>query len=107
MQRAEDQVTRQCCANGDFCRLKIAHFSDHHDVRVAAQNAAEACGKSQINLRTDGDLDDARQLVFHRIFNGDNASVLRIELGKEGVKRRGLAGASRPGYQHDAVGLFQ
>ena len=103
VQGGEDQVTRECATDGDFNRLLIAHFTDHDDVGVTAQDAAQTGGEGEVDLRLHRDLNDAVQLVFHRVFDGDDAAVLGVQLLEQGVKRGALAGTGRTGDQDDSV----
>ena len=103
MQRGENQVTCERATDGDLHRLLVAHFPHHDHVRIAAQNAAQSGGKGQVDLRLHRDLDDAIQLVFHRVFDGHDAALLRVQLLEEGVKRGRLAGARGACHQNDAV----
>jgi len=75
VERAENQVPGERGADGDFRRLGIADFPDHHDVRVLAQNVAQAHRKRQPDVRAHGDLVDAFQLIFHRLFNRNDAPL--------------------------------
>ena len=87
--------------------LAVAHFPDHDDVRVLAQDRAQGIGKRQIDLRVHLDLVDAFELVFHRVFDGDNFLRGRIKLGQRGIERSGLARARGPRDEQDAVRLGQ
>ncbi len=51
----------------------------------------------------DRNLGDAANLIFDRIFNGDDLVFFGLDLADRGVKRGGLAAAGRPGHQHHAV----
>ncbi len=95
------------CADGDFGGFEVAHFPDHDDVGVTTENGAEAGGEGEVDFRTDGDLDDTREFVFDRVFDGNDAPVLGIELGEEGVEGGRFAGAGGAGDEDDAVGFFQ
>ena len=84
---------------------EVAHFPDHDDVRIAAQNAAERGREGEIDLGLDRDLHHAGELVLDGIFDRHNAALHRVEHGKKGVERGALAAAGRAGEQDDAVGL--
>ena len=105
VERGEDQVAGESCADGDFRRFEVAHFPDHHDVRVAAQNRAQGASEGEVDLRLDRDLHHAGELVLDRVFHRDDAPLHGVEHGKKGVKRRAFAAAGRAGEQDDAVGL--
>ena len=50
----------------------VANFAHQNDVRVLAHNGPQAAGKGQVDLGIDLDLADSLELVFHRIFDGDD-----------------------------------
>ena len=56
VERAENQVTGERRADGDFGRFKVAHFADHDDVGIAAQDTAQRGGEGEIDLGLDRDL---------------------------------------------------
>ena len=107
VQGAEDQVAGQRSPDGDLRGFEVAHFPHHDYVRVAAQNAAQSGGEAQPDLGPDGNLDDAVQFMLHRLLDGDDAALLGVEVGKEGVEGGRLAAAGRAGEQDDAVGHGQ
>ncbi len=101
---AEDQVTCQRRADGDFGRLEIAHFPDHDHIGIAAQNAAQGGGEVEIDFRLDRDLHDAGELVLDRILDRDDAPFHGVEHGEKGVERGALAATGGPGEQDDSIG---
>ena len=105
VQCAEDQVTRQRSADGDVRRLGVPNLTHHHHVRILPQDVPQAGGERQPNVRAHSDLVDALQLVLDRFLDGDDPLVHGVDRAEEGVKRGGLAGASRPGHQNDPVRL--
>ena len=105
VQRAENQVTRQRGANGDFGRFQVANFADHDHVRVLAQNMAQAHREGQPDFRTHRDLVDAFQFVFDRFLNRDDAFVNRVDRAEKRVERGRFAGTGRAGDQQNAVRL--
>jgi len=75
VERAENEMAGERAADGNLGGLEVAHFTDHDDVRVAAQDTAQPGGEGEIDLGFDGDLDDAVELVFDRVLDGDDAAV--------------------------------
>ena len=98
-------MARQSGLNRDLDRLMVADLSDHDDVRVLAHDTAQAVGEGQTDRRLHLDLIDAVQLVFDRVFDGDDLLFDTVDLVERGVERRRLTGACRAGDQHDAVRL--
>src|SRR5674476_425819 len=89
--------------DSDLGGFAIAHFANHDDVRVLAQDRAQGVGKAQPNLRVNLDLVDAFKLVLNRLFNGDNLEGVGIEFRERGVEGGGFARTGRAGDQQDAV----
>src|SRR5262249_20860824 len=75
------------------------------DVRVLAEDAAQGRGERQADLMVDLALHQAVDIVFDRVFGGDDLVGDLVELVEGGVKGGGLAGAGGPGDEDDAVGL--
>jgi hypothetical protein len=107
MQRAQHQVAGERGLDRDLRGFQVAHFADHDDVRILADDAAQRVGEVQPDLRLGLDLVDALDLVFDRVLDGDDLDVGRVELAQRGVQRGGLAGAGRAGDQQDPVRLLQ
>ena len=103
VQRAEHQVTGQRRLNGVLGRLQVADFADQHHVRVMTQNGPQRTGERQPDLGMDLNLIDAGQLVFDRVFRGDDLRVRTVDFDQRTVERRGLTGPGRAGHQNDAV----
>ena len=82
----ENEVAGERGADGDFGGFQVAHFPDHDDVRIGAENRAQAGGEGQVDFRFDGDLHHAFKLVFDRVLDGDDAAEWGIEFAEEGVE---------------------
>ena len=89
--------------HGDLRGFLVADFADENHVRIVAQNGAQPARKRQAGFFVDLDLIDALELIFDRIFNGDDFADGIVDLVQRGVERRGFAGARRAGDQNDAV----
>ncbi|CEE79469.1 conserved hypothetical protein [Xanthomonas citri pv. citri] len=107
VQRGQHQVAGERGLDRDACGFQIAHFADHDDVRILTHDAAQCVGEIQPDLRLGLDLVDAFDLVFHRVFDGDDFHIRGVELAQRGVQRGGLARTGGPGHQHGAVRLLQ
>ena len=107
VQGAENEVTGEGAADGDFRGLEVTHFSYHDHIGVAPQDAAQAGGKGEINLRLYRDLDHPVEFIFHRVFNGDNAPVLGVQFAEEGVEGAGFSAAGGTGHEDNAIGQGQ
>ena len=76
VQRAEHQVAGERRLNGVLGRFQVANFADQHDVGVVPQDAPQRCAERQADLRMDLDLVDAFELIFDRVFGGDDLGVV-------------------------------
>ena len=103
VERAEDEVAGECGADGDLGGFQIAHFTDHDDIRVAAQDAAERGGEGEVDLGLHSDLDDTIEFVFHRVLDRHDATLFHIKAAEEGVERGAFAATSGAGDEDDAV----
>ena len=82
MQRAEHQVSRQCCLNRDFGRFQVTDFTHQNRVRILPQNGSQAACECNPHIRVDGNLDDAVDVIFDRIFRGDQLVGNIVEFGQ-------------------------
>ena len=103
VQRAEHQVARERGLDGDARGFQVAHFADHDDVRVLADDRTQRVREVEADLRLRLDLVDAFDLVFDRVLDRDDLDVRLVQLGQRGVQRGGLARAGGAGDQQDAV----
>ena len=71
--------------------LFVADFSDHDDVRVLAQGAPQAFGEGVAFLSLSLGLDDTFDMVFNRVFDGDDLDFRGVDFFQEGVEGSGLA----------------
>src|SRR5437667_1535202 len=92
-------------ADGDVGRLDVANFADHYDIRILPQNMAKTFGKSEIDFRLHIDLGNSRQAIFHRLFDGNDAALDRVNAGKKTIKGCRFSAAGWAGQQDDSVRL--
>ena len=107
MQRAKNEVPGHGRANGNVRRLHVANFSHHDDIGILPQDMAQPLGEGEVDLRFYIDLGNAGQAIFHRLLDGDDAALHRIDARKKTIERRRLSAAGRPGQQDDAVRLIE
>src|SRR4029079_17848613 len=79
------------------------NFTDEDDVRVVTQDRAKRSGERQTDLRVYLNLVDAFELIFDRVFGGDDLGGFVFDLDQRAVERRGFTGARRASDEHDAV----
>src|SRR2546427_65921 len=103
VERRGDQVAGERRLDEDLRCLYAAVVADEDHVRVLADDVPEPGGEREPDLRLHGDLVDALELIFDRILDRDDLSVGQVDLVERPVERRRLAGARRPGDEHDTV----
>ena len=91
----------------DLGRLHVANLAHQDPVGILTEDRPQAGGKRVANLRIDRHLHDPVDVVFDRVFRGDQLVFDVVELRERGVEGGGLARARGAGHQHDAVGTPQ
>ena len=69
----------------------VTDFTDHDHVRVLTQNGSQTTGKGHLGFGVDRRLADTRQVIFHRIFDGQNIARLVVKMAEGGVQTGGFA----------------
>ena len=69
------EVTGERGLDRDARGLDVADLTDHHDVRVLAQQVAQPLRERQALLLVDLDLADALELVLDRILQRDHVEL--------------------------------
>ena len=82
--------------HGDLGRLQVADLAHQDLVRVLPQDRAQALGEGVADVRIDGDLHDAVDLVLHRVLGGDEL-VRRSRSTRSGRRRAWSSCRSRSG----------
>ena len=90
--------------HGDLGRLHIANLPHQDPVGILPQDGPQAGGEGVADLGIDRHLDDPVDVVFHRVFGGDQFVFDQVEFGEGRVERGGLARAGGTGHEHDPVG---
>ncbi len=106
MQRAEHQVTSERRLNGNLGHFKISNFTDENNVGRLTQHGAQHTLERKADCFANLALIDARKVIFHRVFGGDDLAVGAVQNVQRAVQRCGLSGAGRPRHQKDAVGAL-
>ena len=107
VQGRQDQMPGQRGLHGDARGFDIAHLTDHDHVRILTDDGAERLGEGQANLGFGLNLIDAHQLIFHRVFHGDDLAVGCVDLVQRRVEGGALATAGWTRDEDDAVRCFQ
>ena len=97
-------MPRKRSLNADVRGIEVPHFSDHDDIGVLAQDRAQGVGEGEPRLFVDLHLAYAWQVVFYRVFDGDDVHLRPRERLQDRVKARAFAGAGRPREEYHAVG---
>ena len=103
MERGEDQVPGEGRLHRHFCRFQVSGFPKHDDVRVLTEECAECGGEGHTDRVIDRHLHDTFQVVFHRVFGGEDLIFDLIDFFECGVKGGGLTGTGRTGDDEDPV----
>ena len=93
--------------NGDLGCFHVAYLANHHHIGVVAQHRAQTAGEGKPHGRVDLDLRDAFELIFDRVFDGDDLSFTRVDLRKAGIEGRRFAASRRAGEKDDPVGFLK
>ena len=101
--RRQHEMAGQRRLHRDLRGFEIADLADHDDVGILPQDRAQKAGEVEPDLGLHLDLVDPGQLVFDRVFDGDDVARHRVQLQKPGIERRRFAAARRAGDQHHAV----
>ena len=83
----------ECRANRKLGGLGIPRFTDQQNIGILPQEGAQRGRESEANLFANLRLPDAREFIFHRVFQRVDDAPLVIEGMERGVQSRGL---SRP-----------
>ena len=105
VERAEDQVARECGAYGQFRGFAVADFAHHDHVGVLSEQRAQGRGEGEVNLGIDRRLRDAVQLVFDRLFDRGNVELGAADHLQQGVERSRLTATRGAGNQEHPVRL--
>ena len=106
VQGAEDQMPGERGLNGVFGGFQVADFADQNDIGVVPQNAAQGSAEGQSDFGMDLNLVDAVELIFDRVFGGDDFCFVVADFQKGAVERGGFSGTGRSSDQDDAVRQF-
>src|SRR5580704_6957040 len=103
---SKNQVARERGLNGDLRRFGVANFADHDLVGIVTQNGAQSASEGQTFLLIDRNLGDAANLIFNRVFNGDDFVFVGLDFADGRVQSRSFAAAGWSRDQHHAIGFF-
>ena len=92
-------------ADADPGGLIVADLADHDDVGVLAEHRPQPFAEAHVARIVDLRLVDPGNAVLDRVFDRHHVLERRVDPLQAVVKRRGLAGADRPGDQDGPVGL--
>ena len=74
----KDQVTGQRRVDGDSRGFQVANFPQHDEFGAWRSMERRAAAKAQSDRFTHLHLIDAREHVFHRVFDRDNLAIGRL-----------------------------
>ena len=85
--------------------FQVPDLTDHHDVRILAQERAQGGGEGHPDIRSDQHLVDARQIVFDRILGRHDVDLVRVDPAQGAVQGRRLTGTGGTRDEDHAIGL--
>src|SRR5580698_7348268 len=77
--RGENQVAGERRLDRDLRGFLVANFADHDFVGVMPQNGTQAARKREALLLVHRNLGDPAQLIFDRVFNGDEFVFIALD----------------------------
>ena len=90
-------------AHGDLGGLAVSDFADGVDIRVLAQDGAQAAGKGHADLFIDLDLVHPVDVVFHRVFQRHKVHVALVQLVDHAVHGGRLTASGGTHHEDNAV----
>ena len=107
MQGGKYQVSGEGGVHGGFRSFQIADLPYEYGVRVLPHDGTQAIGKIISFFGIHLCLLNAGEVIFNRVFNGDDFDARIVNGAEKRVERGGFARTSGAGGEDEAVGLFQ
>ena len=107
VQGGENQVAGQRSLDRNLRGFDVAGLADENPVRILPEKCAEHAGECQPDPLVDRHLDDAVDLVFHRVLGCQELGINRVDLSQAGIKGRGFSRAGRAGDDENPVRFLQ
>lgn len=107
MDGAEHAMAGAGRLNGDGGRFRIADFADHEAIRCLAEKSAESLGKAEAAFRINGNLLNAGEAGFNRIFSGKDLVSGPDDGVEQSMEGGGFTGTGGPGDQTKAFLLLE
>ena len=105
MQGGEHQVAGERGFDADRGGFLVAHFANHDDVRVGAQEGLHHHGEVEARFPVHLHLAQALLRDLDRVLGGPDLGIRGVEILQHRVQRGGLARAGRTADEEQAVGL--
>ena len=106
VQGGEHEMPSERRLYGDRGRLAVTHLADHQDIRVLPQDAPQRPRERHTGLHVHRHLRDALQMVFDRVFDGDDFLRGTMAQRERSIERSRLAAAGGAGREQDPVRLL-
>ena len=103
MERRENEMTGERCLNGDLRCLEVASFADHDPIRVLPQKRAQYTSEGEPDCFVNGNLNDSVQIVFNRLFRGQQFGIDRVDFAQARIKRRRFSRTGWTGGNENSV----
>ena len=96
-------MPREARLNGNVRSFIIANFTDHHHIRILAEDCPETSGKCHICFGIDLGLTDPLNVILDRIFHCQDVPGPVIQLIKAGIQGCGFTGSGRSRNKKDPM----
>ena len=91
MQRRKHKVTGQRCLDRNLGGLEVSNFADQDGVRVLSKEGPKQLPEGQFLIDVHLTLDQPIDVIFDRVFRGQDLSIRRIQFVERCIKRGGFS----------------
>ncbi len=105
MQGRKNHVTGQGRLHRNLGGFAVTDFSNHDNIGILAQDRTQARSEGQLDFGVDLNLTDTVELIFNRVFDGDNVFAAIVEPAQGGIQGGRFPRTGGPGDQKNAMGL--
>ena len=105
MKRRQDKMPGKSGMYGNFRRLPVAYFPNHHHIGILPHKRTKSFFKSKARFFIHFHLGDSRYAVLHGIFHGNHADSGTAHQFQRRVERRCFPASRRTGSENHAAFL--
>ena len=93
----------QCWLNGNFCGFNISYLSHKYNIRILPYNRAQPLCKGNTCFCINLDLTYSFKIIFHRVFNGNNIFIRRVDFWKCSIKSCSFTASCGTCYKDNTI----